>query len=67
MDQNRFEVDTVPGDWEQIASISYANLQGVRNPPPGFIAWALHQGAIDREAELSHTMSQGFSTSFRAV
>ena len=22
MDQNRFEVDTVPGDWEQIASIS---------------------------------------------
>jgi hypothetical protein len=53
--------------WQEIASIGYANLQGVRNPPPGFLDWALRQGAMDGEAHLSHTMSQGFSTSFRAV
>lgn len=53
--------------WEQIASISYANLQDIRNPPPGFIDWAVRQGAFAGEVGLSHTMSQGFSTSFRAV
>lgn len=53
--------------WEAIASMSYANVRDVRNPPPGFIEWALAKGAVDGDPELSHTMSQGFSTQFRAV
>lgn len=55
------------GRWEQIASIGYANLQDLRNAPPGFREWVLRQGAMDRAARRYHTRSQGFSTSFRAV
>lgn len=53
--------------WREIASIGYANVKGVRNPPPGFIDWAVNKGAVDGEVPLSETMSQGFSTQFRAV
>jgi hypothetical protein len=53
--------------WREIASIAYANLKDVRNPPPGFLEWAVSKGAVDGEIPLSHTMSQGFSTQFRAV
>jgi hypothetical protein len=33
-------------NWRQIASVKGANLDGVRNPPSGFLEWAAKNGAI---------------------
>lgn len=33
--------------WQQIKSITTANVAGVNNPPQGFIEWALQHGAIN--------------------
>ena len=33
-------------DWEQIKSISMANIAGVKNAPKGFVEWALKNGAV---------------------
>src|SRR5580698_1128001 len=33
--------------WQHIAAIVNANIAGVRNAPDGFVAWALHNGAVD--------------------
>jgi Pentapeptide repeats (8 copies) len=35
--------------WQKIKSIDSANLAGVKNAPEGFIAWALKQGAAERD------------------
>ncbi len=32
--------------WQHIAVILNANIAGVRNPPDGFVAWALQNGAV---------------------
>jgi hypothetical protein len=32
--------------WQHIGAIAGANIAGLRHPPPGFIAWALQNGAI---------------------
>jgi len=32
--------------WQEIKAINSANVQGVRNAPEGFIAWALQHGAV---------------------
>lgn len=32
--------------WQHLAAIANANLTGVKNPPDGFIAWALQNGAV---------------------
>ncbi len=32
--------------WQHIATVLNANIAGVKNPPEGFIAWALHNGAV---------------------
>jgi len=57
--------------WRDIASISYANIQGVRNAPPGFLEWARENGAVEGEAVASqtvnHAIGQGFSAEFRQV
>jgi hypothetical protein len=37
--------------WRGIKEIGAANLHGVRNPPAGFVAWALMHGAISVEAD----------------
>ena len=34
-------------NWQSIAAISGASIQGVRNPPAGFIEWAKAHGAIE--------------------
>jgi hypothetical protein len=34
-------------NWRSIKSISGANIHAVRNAPPGFMTWALENGAID--------------------
>ncbi len=36
--------------WKQIKSIRKANLAGARNAPEGFVAWALHNGAVQLES-----------------
>lgn len=35
-------------EWQHIRSIQGANIAGTRNAPPGFAAWAIANGAIDR-------------------
>ena len=32
-------------NWRKIQSIEGANINGVRNPPDGFLPWALEHGA----------------------
>jgi len=32
--------------WQQIASLQFANIWGVRNPPEGFLAFAMSHGAV---------------------
>lgn len=53
--------------WREIASISYANVRGVRNAPTGFLEWALANGAVDGDQPLTETLSRGFSKEFRSV
>jgi Pentapeptide repeats (8 copies) len=33
--------------WQHLASLKRANIHAVRNAPQGFVAWAIHNGAID--------------------
>jgi hypothetical protein len=33
-------------DWKHIKTLRMANIQGVRNAPEGFVAWALRNGAV---------------------
>ena len=37
--------------WREIADIKAANIHGVKNPPDGFMSWALQNGASDAESE----------------
>jgi len=34
-------------DWRAIASIEHANIYGIKNPPDGFIEWAIEHGAVN--------------------
>ncbi|HET6246175.1 MAG TPA: pentapeptide repeat-containing protein [Tepidisphaeraceae bacterium] len=33
-------------DWQAISSIHLANIAGVKNPPAGFVSWAVGHGAV---------------------
>jgi len=35
--------------WEQIAALKNANIFGVKNPPQGFVAWAIKHGAVQQD------------------
>src|SRR5262249_55503204 len=37
--------------WRQIRGIHNANLCGVKNAPDGFLAWALHNGGVEKPDE----------------
>ena len=37
--------------WQHIAAVLNANIAGVKNPPDGFIAWALQNGAIQKGSD----------------
>lgn len=37
--------------WQQIRSIRGANLFGIKNAPPGFLKWALQQGAVQTDSD----------------
>jgi uncharacterized protein YjbI with pentapeptide repeats len=54
--------------WRELRSISHARIEGVRNAPPGFIAFAREQGAVDAttEAQPDDELA-GYSRQFRAV
>jgi len=41
----RADLDGVQ-EW-QSTRVDMANIRGVRNPPPGFVKWALSRGAVD--------------------
>ncbi len=40
--------DLRDAQWQTIRSLRGANIAGIKNPPTGFVAWALEKGAIDR-------------------
>ena len=58
--------------WDQIRSVTYLQITGVRHAPPGFREWALERGAVDGDLP-PDTMTnavlenQDFSTHFRAI
>ena len=37
--------------WQHLAAVLNANIAGVRNPPDGFVAWALQHGAVQKPAD----------------
>lgn len=37
--------------WQEIKSVTGTNLAGVKNPPEGFLAWALGHGAVQLESD----------------
>jgi len=37
--------------WQHIATVAGANINGVKNPPDGFIAWALKNGAAETPSD----------------
>jgi len=37
--------------WQKIKSVQKANLAGVKNPPEGFLAWALKNGAVQSDSD----------------
>jgi len=43
--------DLKNADWKQIKNIRTANIAGVKNPPSGFIDWALNNGAVQTTSE----------------
>jgi len=40
------DADLRDAKWQQIKSIKGANIAGVKNPPAGFVAWAMNNGAL---------------------
>ncbi len=38
-------------NWQKIRSIKLANIYGIKNPPEGFIEWAIEHGAVDIKYE----------------
>jgi Pentapeptide repeats (9 copies) len=38
-------------DWQHIATVLNTNLAAVKNPPDGFLAWALHNGAVQNTSD----------------
>ncbi len=37
--------------WQHLAAIHNANIAGVRNPPDGFVSWAVQNGAIQKDSD----------------
>lgn len=37
--------------WQGISSLNRANIQGIRNPPPGFVEWAVQRGAVAQRTQ----------------
>jgi uncharacterized protein YjbI with pentapeptide repeats len=33
--------------WKKLKKVTTANIAGVKNPPAGFVEWALKSGAVD--------------------
>jgi uncharacterized protein YjbI with pentapeptide repeats len=54
--------------WEQLSSISYARIDGVRHAPAGWREWVLGQGATEgAEAADDGDEARSFSQDWRAV
>ena len=47
--------------WQKITSIKKTNLAGVKNPPEGFLAWALHNGAVQLQTNPNCPVASGGS------
>lgn len=44
-------VDLRNSQWQHIRSVKMADIAGVKNPPNGFIGWALQHGAVQQPAQ----------------
>src|SRR5271166_4124194 len=45
--------------WQRIKSIKKTNLAGVKNPPEGFLTWALRNGAVQLESNPNCPLTRG--------
>jgi hypothetical protein len=53
--------------WRDIRSVRLANIKGIRNPPPGFVDWALGAGAVSLTSDDEwNTAIQNSKTTFPA-
>ena len=48
-------------NWQKIRSIKKTNLAGVKNPPDGFLTWALRNGAVQMETNANCPVTAGGS------
>ncbi|WP_396201146.1 pentapeptide repeat-containing protein [Gemmatimonas sp.] len=53
--------------WREIAAVNYARLQHVQRAPLGFREWAVEQGAEGHVGSDDESVTEHFSTQFRAV
>jgi len=47
--------------WDEVEKVYAANLFGVRNPPSGFIEWALRRGAVCVDAIVPTVFEDGYA------
>src|SRR6516164_1905812 len=45
------KVDLRDCKWEKVSDIRLANILGIKNPPPGFVKWALENGAVPVQSD----------------
>jgi uncharacterized protein YjbI with pentapeptide repeats len=43
--------------WREIRSLQNANITGIKDPPDGFVAWAMQHGAVVPKSPASHPSS----------
>jgi hypothetical protein len=54
-------------DWQEIRSVSYLNIEAVRNAPPGFRQWVLERGGVEGTSATWAGHDPEHSKLFRAV
>ena len=54
--------------WREVRSVGHTSIQGIRNPPAGFIEFAREQGAVDAVTRaVPEDELDGYSRQFRAM
>lgn len=56
--------------WRDVKSISHASIEGIRQAPTGFLAFARESGAVDsvtKAAEVESALISGHSSTFRVI
>jgi len=57
--------------WQELRTVTYLQIEGIKHAPAGFRQWALEHGAVEGDAttgtDTEDAQDQGYSTHFRAV